>query len=121
MAKLSNKKKEEMREMYQSGNFTRLELSRAFSVSRQTVDNVLRNVKKPFKYDAMNIAVSLDQLKEKGKEIADWSNEPLSLLTKEPEYVKIVTCPQCTYKTTANKLLVHLVKHHKRFDLEYLL
>lgn len=121
MAKLSNKKKEEMREMYRSGTFTRKELAGAFSVSQRTVNNILKGVTKPFKYDAMNIAVSLDQLKEKGKEIPDWTNEPLTLLTKEPEYVKIVTCPHCPYKTTANRLLVHLVRTHKRFDLEYLL
>lgn len=123
MSRLNNKKKDEMREMYKSGNFTRPELARIFSVSPRTVNYTLSGIAKPFKYDAMNVAVSLDQLKEKGREIADYTCEPLTLLTKEPAYSKIVMCPQpdCRFHGPADRLLVHLIRKHHRFDLEYLL
>lgn len=123
IAKLSQKARQQIREDYQTGQFTRPELAAIHRVTRQTIDNVLKGVSKPFKYDAMNKAVSLDQLRSRGFDVADWSNEPLSLLTRPPQYGKVVSCPtvDCSYKGTADRLLVHLVKCHKRFDLEYLL
>lgn len=119
--KLNAEKRKNIIEMYQSGNFTRMELSRIFQVTRRTIDYILLGVKKPFKYDAMNKSISLDQLKDKGRDIPDMTYEPLSLLTKPSVYSKIVKCPSCAYKATANRLLVHLIERHARFDLEYLL
>lgn len=122
MGRLNTIEKQKLREMYQSGQFTRPELARIFRVSRVTVDRALSGVRKPFKYDAMNIAISLDRMKEKGREIPDYTYEPLTLLTKPPEYRTLVLCPEgCGYKSTANHLLSHLVRKHQRYDLEYLL
>lgn len=121
MSRLSNLKKSQIIEDYKSGRFTRDELAEIHKLSRATINRILYGIYKPFKYDAMNKAVSLDLLKSKGYEIPDMSNEPLTLLTKEPEYSKIVKCPECSFKATANKLLGHLVNKHARFDLEYLL
>ena len=121
--KLNNTKREQMREMYRSGQWTRPELATIFCISLRSVNYILKDVKKPFKYDAMSIATSLDSLVEKGREPGTLETDPLTILTKEPEYVKIVKCPEkgCSFQTTANKLLVHLVRKHQRHDLEYLL
>lgn len=119
--KLNEEKKKQIRESYEAGQFTRLELALANKVTTRTIDRVLKGVKKSFKYDASNVAISLDKLKEGGHEIPDYSMEPSRLLTPEVEYVKIVKCPSCAYHTTANKLLYHLIRKHHRHDLEYLI
>lgn len=121
MSRVSNLKKSQIIEDYRSGNFTRDELATIYSLSRATINRILYGIKKPFRYDAMNKAVSLDSLKARGYDPPDMTNEPLTVLTKPPEYAKIVKCPSCAYRGTVDKLLGHLIKKHARYDLEYLL
>lgn len=114
MAKLTETAKQKMRDMYSSGTFTRRELSTLFTVTSRTVDRTLHGLQKPFRYDALNRSVPIETI---------LYTEPAKPLTGQAEYVKIVECPEkgCLEKMTARKLLLHLIKVHHRYDLEYLL
>lgn len=101
-------------EDYQTGTFTRAELAVVYGYSKRTIDRILYNQHKPFRYVSH---MSLERLKERGIEI------PAKPLTNSSEYVKIVRCPEvgCTFTGRANSLLTHLIRKHGRHDLEYLL
>lgn len=106
---------------YRTGNFTRIELSGIYRLSKKSIDTILYGINKPFKYDVLdNHPYSLDQMKARGREPGSSEYDPYVMIDKQ-EYTKIVTCPECPMKFTAHNLLIHLVKVHKRFDLEYLL
>lgn len=113
--KLNENKIYELINDYKTGTFTRKELSVIYEVSKSTVDRYLKWCHKPFMHDAMTQAISLDWLREKGHEISanhdvlpQWSG-------------KQVQCPSCDEKLEAMGLLIHLIRQHHRFDLEYLL
>lgn len=112
--KLNNTIREGILKDYQSGMFTRKELSLMYRVSPRSVDYVLSGIPKPFYYT--NRLLSLDYLKERGREV------PMHPLTPDPGYVTIVACPEqgCDKRYRSDRLLLHLVRAHHRHDLEYL-
>lgn len=121
--KLNNERKKQLREEYQSGRFTRRELARIFRVSPRTVDYVLQGVEKPFKYDGMNKAVSFDYMRSRGYDPNSTVHDPQNLLTTGQKYRTVARCPidECGYTGRSDRLLIHLITHHNRYDLEYLL
>lgn len=123
--KLTERQKIKLIEDYQSGNFTRPELAIIYRVSRQTIDNYLKGVHKPFKYDAMNKAISLDYLKEYGIEVVSPPEHIMELLPGqefEQQWTnKQYPCPHCGQFRSARQLIPHMIKYHHRDDLEYLI
>lgn len=116
-----NKIRDKVVQDYQSGRFTRYELSVIYGVGKATIDRILHGLPKPFQHSAKpGREISLDRMKERGIEPKSSTN---GLLTAPDEYRTIVECPVdgCGVRTTAHRLLVHLIKKHQRYDLEYLL
>ena len=121
LARVSKEQRMKMREMYESGQFTRSELAAIFHYSVPTINRALGDAKKKFKYDAMAIAIPFSALSREPVGPENYKYDPYTMIDKQPEFSKVVKCPSCNYRCTVNKLLMHLINKHHRFDLEYLI
>ncbi len=128
--KIPENVREEIRKSYLMGLSIK-EIAWLHKISEMSVKRIVSDIiNRRYKSDAMVHSFSLDSIIETGYatndigEVATIEGVVEGLTNRErlnEGQGKMVKCPECDRKFRAFRLLLHLIKEHKRYDLEYLL